>query len=150
MKFESGDEALVKALLADGMTPSEVASKWGVHICNLKRFCAKHNIEIRTSDQIELAVVDKIVKMHSSHAVDVIARIVNRSEKRVREILKTYCSEKYVAKHISRRNAVVQLSEAKGLSLSEACKALGISYGEFDYSRRIANKAIKKAANKSG
>jgi transposase len=148
MKFDKGDQNLIRELIADGMRPKEVANKWGVHLTSLRRFCKHYNIELRSNEEIECDLVKQVIKLHSNTAPDVIARLVKRSERKVKEIIRQHCTTTYDRKHIQRRDAVAMLAEAQGISLTEACKVMGLRYGEFDYSRRVANRAQKKAANK--
>lgn len=137
--FERSDVEIIRSLLADGMLFDTVANKWGVSRAQLIRFCARNKISYSTKTE-ELSFIEKeVVKLHKSAAIDVIAKHVGRSERTVRRIIQKKCRDTYINRCKERVSAVHQLAESQNLTYRASCEKLGITYGSFDYARRIVN-----------
>lgn len=138
--FDPSDEALIRSLLDGGLAFSEVANKWGVTIKQLARYCERKKIRYRTKQEQLSLVESEVIRLHAHCAVDEIARIVKRSERTVRRIIKDKCRQPYIERCKERVAMVDMLMKSKSLPAVKACKDLGITYGSYDYAKRTIKK----------
>lgn len=158
--FDAGDAALIEQLFADGMTLSQVCSKWAVKPSVMREYCKDNGLSIprdhararelrrKTETGEHLSpVVQHIVDMHSTHSCEKIAKIVRRSESFVRRMIEVHIKKDTKSYHSQRYSMVKKLSEDKAISINEACVMTGISQSAYAYSARVIGVYRKKPGN---
>lgn len=139
--FDSGDSALIKALLDSGESMQSIADKWGVTLLQLILHCEQQGINI-PGQTFNNELAQKVLQLRATGLAKVrIAKGLSVCIDYVRKIIDTNIKDDHLSRHIARIERVTNCAKQRNMTAKAACQFLGIELSNYGYSRWILKKS---------